>query len=286
MIQLSAFSDEAAESLSEQIAALHRNEIAYTELRGIDGKNVKDFTASQAREYRKVLDGGGISVYSIGSPLGKEDISVNFDEYSEVVKHVCELANIFGTNRIRMFSFYNAYGEKNKVFDYLQKMVDIAELFGVTLCHENEKEIYGDTLARISEIKQNVKGLKYVYDPANFLQVGEKADDTLAALHAETEYFHIKDVCADTGELVPAGYGDGKIDKLVEMISSDKVLTLEPHLFIFGGYSRIDNTVMKNKFTFKSNAEAFDAAVNALKKILESAGYYKVKNRIGAYEKI
>ena len=80
---------------------------------------------------------------------------------------------------------------------------------------------------------------------------------------AKTDYFHIKDVISSTQELVPAGFGDGKIDKLVDMIDKDVVLTLEPHLAIFSGYANIDNTEMKNKFTFSSNQEAFDTAVNA-----------------------
>ena len=51
------------------------------------------------------------------------------------------------------------------------------------------------------------------------------------------------------------------------------VLTLEPHLAIFAGYAAIDSTEMKNKFTFATNGEAFDAAVLALKTLLLKAGY-------------
>ena len=42
---------------------------------------------------------------------------------------------------------------------------------------------------------------------------------------------------------------------------------------LFEGYAAIDNTEMKNKFVFKSNGEAFDAAVAALKKIILSQNY-------------
>ena len=91
---------------------------------------------------------------------------------------------------------------------------------------------------------------------------------------ARTEYFHIKDVIAKTGELVPAGYGDGKIEKLIGGLETrNVVLSIEPHLAVFKGYADIDGTEMKNKFQFKSNEEAFDAAVSALKKLLLKAGY-------------
>ena len=282
MIKLCAFADEAEESLAGQIAALKRNGIGYLELRSISGKNVKDFTLDEAKAYQKTLSENGIKVWSIGSPLGKVDIDCDFAEYEKTVRHVCTLANIFGAKRIRMFSFFNAYEKKDKVFLYLRKMVEIANEYGVLLCHENEKEIYGDTLERVLELKEQVKGLAFVYDPANYLQVGEKACDTLCKAHGISEYYHIKDVIVATDELVPAGEGDGEIGELIARIDGDAVLTLEPHLKTFAGYAAIDNTVMKNKYSFKDGNEAFDAAVRALKGLLIKNNYKQIN---GGFEK-
>lgn len=122
---------------------------------------------------------------------------------------------------------------------------------------------------------RNVFNWKYVYDPANFIQVGESAERTLSLLHGASDYFHIKDVVAATGELVPAGYGDGKIDRLLSMITEDKVLTIEPHLALFESYRSIDKSEMKHKFRFANGDEAFDCAVKALKELLAQEGYRK-----------
>ena len=70
MIRLSAFSDEAGSSIQEQIEAMKRNGISLTELRSIDGKNVSTFTIEEAESYQKEFERNGISVCSIGSPLG------------------------------------------------------------------------------------------------------------------------------------------------------------------------------------------------------------------------
>ena len=277
MIKLCAFSDEADESLIGQLKALNENNIPYMEVRGIDGESVIDFTLEKAKEYNRIINDNGVSVWSVGSPLGKIDINDDFVSYIDKVKHVCELANIFNTQRIRMFSFYNAYNEKNKVIDYVSQMVEIAKEFNVFMCHENEKDIYGDVADREIEILDVVKGLRCVYDPANFIQSSEKADKTLALLHHRADYFHIKDVIESTQEIVPAGYGDGNINKLVADIKDDKVLTLEPHLTVFSGYSNLDKTEMKNKFVFETPRDAFDAAVNAIKVILNNNGYKEVK---------
>ena len=272
-VSLSAFSDEAGSSLAEQIDALHRNGVTYTELRNVDGKNVKDLTEQEARDIHAKLSAAGIRVWALGSPLGKVDISVYFEEYLEVLRHLCRLCRIFETDKIRMFSFFGAYEEKDRVIAYLRRMVDVAAEYGVTLCHENEKKIYGDVADRVVELLDAVPGLASVYDPANFLQDNELPEKTLPLLHARSTYFHIKDVIVATGELVPAGYGDGAIDRLIAMIDRDTVLTVEPHLKVFAGYAQIDGEEMKNKFHFESNGEAFDAAIAAIKKLLCEAGY-------------
>ena len=144
MIFLSAFADEAGSKLSEQIEALKRNKISYLELRSVGDVNVKDLTEEQAIEIRKQLDDNGIKVWSIGSPLGKVDIDCDFNEYQKTIEHVCKLANIFGAKKIRSFSFFKAYDNYDTVKKYLSKMVEIANSYGVKICHENEKDVYGD----------------------------------------------------------------------------------------------------------------------------------------------
>ena len=284
MIKLCAFSDEASPSLSGQINALERNGINYTELRGVDGVNVADLTLLQAKEIRKTLSENGISVWSLGSPYGKVSIADGFSEEAlfSQLRHLCELCGIFECDKIRVFSFYNASDKKEKVFDLLNRSVKIAKEYGVYLYHENEKDIYGEKSEQVLKLKDNVTGLRFVYDPANFLQAGQSAEQTLDALFGITSYFHIKDVISETQQLVPAGHGDAHISDIIKMIDFDTTFTVEPHLAVFEGYAQIDGREMKNKYTYKNNDEAFDAAVSALKKLLYENGY-EYKN--GGYVK-
>ena len=284
MIRLSAFADEASPMLDGQIAAMKRNGIEYLEIRGVNGENIANISCEDARKYAEQLDVAGIKVWSIGSPVGKVKIDSDLEAHRAKLRHVCELANIFGTDKVRMFSFFEAYESRDKVLDELSAMVGIAAEYGVELYHENEKAIYGDTLERVLDIMANVPGLKFVYDPANFLEVGEDSAKTLEALHSKIDYFHIKDVISESHTLVPAGFGDGRIGELVSRISpsEDKVLTLEPHLKVFKGYSDIDATEMKNKFSYATNDDAFDAAAQALIKVIFEQGYSKVE---GGYKK-
>lgn len=273
MIRLCAFADESGNSLEEQIDALHENGINLIELRNADGANVTDFSEKQAEEIHDRLQKAGIAVWSVGSALGKTDICCDEGEYLEKVRRVCKNANILGAKNIRIFSFFNSADKREKVVDLLARMVKTAEEFGVELCHENEKEIYGDTVDRVLDLHRSVEGLRFVYDPANFVQCGQNIDYALEKLYSFTCYFHCKDVISASGETVPAGEGDGGIEKLLKMIDRDAVITVEPHLAVFEGYAAIDKTVMKNKYRFESNRQAFDAGVTAVKNLLKKCGY-------------
>jgi sugar phosphate isomerase/epimerase len=283
MIRLCAFADEADERLDGQIEALKQNGIALIELRGIDGVNVSALTEETAMDYARRLADAGIRVWSLGSPMGKVDISCDFAAYEQEVLHMCRLARIFGTTRIRMFSFYGAHDNEDEVVRRLIRMAEIAEGEGVKLLHENEKKIYGDTLGRVQRLLSLVPALGMIYDPANFIEVGEAPKDTLDALHARADYFHIKDAVAGSCEIVPAGCGDADILGLISRIGDrDTVLTLEPHLMTFIGFSDLDDNPLKNKYHYESAREAFDAAVSALKVLLHKAGYTEIQ---GGYVK-
>jgi sugar phosphate isomerase/epimerase len=279
MIRLCAFADEAGNLIEEQIKALNENNISLIELRNANGKNVADFTFDEAKEYSEKFSKNGIKVWSVGSPLGKADIDCDFEEYKKKIMHIFEISKIFRCRNIRIFSFFRAYEKKEKVFEYLKIICDLAKPYNLNLCHENEKDIYGDTLQRVKEIAINVPDLKLIFDPANYIQCGQNVKEALNVLRDKTYYYHIKDALYKDGSVVPAGLGDGMIKEIIEGIDNrkDTVLTIEPHLALFEGYSSIDNTQLKNIIEFDNNRQAFDYAVNALKKLLAQCNYKEQK---------
>lgn len=272
MIRLCAFADEANENFDGQIIALKRNNIDLIELRTINGVNIKDITIEDAVVLSEKLKKNGIAVWAIGSPIGKIDIDCDFDEYKQTVRKICELANIFGAKRVRIFSFFNAYQKDSLVFARLQEIINIGKEYSVYMCHENEKEIYGDVKDRVLKLIKNVEGLKTVFDPANFIQSDENVKLAFDELKEYTDYYHVKDVDAKTGEIVPAGEGDGMIKYMVDCLD-DVVMTIEPHLKVFSGYAMMDNTTLKSNREFKDGDQAFDFAVKSFKKILIQSGY-------------
>lgn len=285
MLKLCAFADEASKEVEGQIAALQKHGIGSIELRGLDGMGIGEITLEAAERYAKRFREAGIRVWSIGSPIGKIGIGEDRKAHRELLRHVCRLARIFGTEKIRVFSFFDAYDAEETVLEELNGMVALARGEGCTLYHENEKKIFGDTLKRVETIMARVSGMKFIYDPANFIEVGEDPAETLPALAGKCDYFHIKDALRETGQIVPAGKGDGRIGELLASLPANRdfTLTLEPHLKIFHGFHEIDSTEMKHKYHYETEDESFGAAVSALKELILSSGYRECE---GGYEKI
>lgn len=278
-MKLCAFADEAAADLAGQISALQRNGISLLEIRGVNGKNIKDMTKSEAREIKGMLDNAGISVHSIGSPIGKialdGDIQSHFDDFQRIL----ETADILGTRYIRMFSFFptgveNQEKIRDLVFKHIERLLTLTPSHMI-LCHENEKDIFGENAENCLALHEAFPRLRAVFDPANFVQCGVDTKKAWQMLRDHVEYLHIKDAIAD-GTVVPAGMGLGNVPFIVRdyLARGGNVMTLEPHLFDFTGLSALENGKVTSLgiSPYRDNDEAFDAAADALKKILNEIG--------------
>ncbi len=273
-MRLCAFADEAGAALSSQIDALRRNGINLLEIRGVGEKNIKDITSAEAKEIKKQLDTNGISVWSIGSPIGKHSLGADLAPHIEDFGRVLENADILGAKHIRMFSFYPAEGDnaeatEQKVFERLYKLCELTPK-EIILCHENEKGIFGETPDKCLKIHREFPSIRAVFDPANFVQCGVDTVEAWGELSRYVEYIHIKDA-SDAETNVPAGEGLGRIPEIIKLYrdKGGDVMTLEPHLALFDGFAGLEQGQEEKKFMYSSQSEAFDAGVLALKKILE-----------------
>lgn len=272
--ELCAFADEADTMLAGQIAALRDNRIGVLEIRGINGKSIAALTTAEARAVRRELDDAGIRVWSIGSPTGKIGITDAFAPHRDSFRHMVELADILGASRYRLFSFYgcdDSAATRDTVMERLSSFVEDAKGSGLVLCHENEKNIYGEMAAACQDIHRSIPAIRAVFDPANFVQAGQDTREAWDMLSPYVEYVHIKDAQSD-GRVVPAGDGAGNIPWIIEQYSAKggRVLTLEPHLSDFVGLQSLEGEEKSvvGGLAFASTREAFDAAVQALRRYI------------------
>ncbi|WP_461224675.1 sugar phosphate isomerase/epimerase family protein [Lacticaseibacillus suihuaensis] len=266
---LSAFADEISPDLATQIRVLQANNIHHMELRGIGGQSVSDFTLAQAADYARQLAATGIAVSSIGSPIGKIGIADPFAPHLAKLDHTLTLARIFKAPYLRCFSFYVPAGAaedyRPQVLQRMQAMLEVAKAYPeVTLLHENEKGIYGDSPERCLDLVTTLANpqLRLAFDPANFVQCGASVyPEAFDLLAPHIAYVHIKDALTASGTVTPAGQGDGHVAAVLAALQKRGYagfLSIEPHLSVFPGFRELEA-----RSTVRHPAPAGLAAVGA-----------------------
>lgn len=272
MITFSAFADEIAPDLKTQMEVCEENGIRCIDVRGLDGKNVSQLTAAEAGEYFRQMTGRGFSVPCIGSPIGKITMDDDFRKHLDLLKNCCDVARAFGTNRIRVFSFYPSPGknisdQRTAVMDRMAKMVELAAANEIVLYHENEKAIYGAKPAGVKDLFATIraKNFKGIFDPANYVEEGlcPYDDGWTKGLAELTDYMHIKDKNREAEVCTPAGTGQGQFREILADLKKRNwggFMTLEPHLAVAG------------QFQGFTGGQLFGVAVRAIRQLCDEAG--------------
>lgn len=273
--RISAFGDEIADDLHEQLHALRDLHIGHLELRGAWGTNVLHLGDEEVLTIREMCDQHGIGISCIGSPVGKSALEQPIEHEMANLAHIFQIAEACATRRVRIFSFYPPDTRTNASYDQyvgesvsrLAGLAEMAQHDGFELLLENEKGIVGDTLDRCHAILSAVDSpsLRFLWDPANFVQVGESEPTARGwpSLGAYVTHVHIKDAVLADGSIRPAGEGDGQVGELLAKLSNigyDGFLALEPHLAIAGHSSGF------------SGAEGMARATDALRQLMAERG--------------
>ncbi|MDY3552930.1 sugar phosphate isomerase/epimerase family protein [Gemmata sp. JC717] len=251
MFTLSAFADEISHDPREQVAVLKACRIRFIEFRSIYKTNVLALTDDQIKGFKALLDGEGMGLSAIGSPVGKVAIDAPFEPHLDKLKRAIELCHVFGTRGIRVFSYYppgndpafnpaNWPAHRDEVIRRMGVKAELAAKSGVVLYHENEHRIFGDSPDRVADILSTVNSpaLRGAYDAANYAYGNFDPVEGWEKTKAWTAHFHIKDwkmgghgAGHDYG-VIP-GTGDGQVAHSVRDAAArgyKGFAVMEPHL--------------------------------------------------------
>ena len=271
---LSAFADEYDSDFEAQLAALQRFGVRYLELRFVDGTNVADLTDAQLARVQALLAQYGITVSAIGSPIGKIALDGDLEAHFAKAARVFHIAKLLNVQNIRCFSFYPPAGKaiadcRDEVIAQMSWLLELADNYGVTLCHENEAGIYGESPENCLDLLKHFGGrLKCVFDMGNFVLDGFDPVNALSLLQPYIQYFHIKDALY-AGAIVPAGKGEACIREILSAYPNSTFVTLEPHLQTFSGLNALVGKTFENPYQYPDQQAAFTDAVGCIRRILE-----------------
>ncbi len=274
----SAFADEIHHDFDIQLESLKKLGIGMIELRGVDGKSFINLTDDEVMIVKSKLSSAGIGISALGTPIGKIDVDGDFEAHKRLLSRIMDIGDILGCKRLRVFSFYPAEGMsrdefEEKAFGMLEDLLDMADARAFTLCHENEKDIYGYSPESERRLLDHFGGrLKAVLDNGNFAFCLEDASKGYPLLKDYIEYLHIKDA-DETGAIVPPGKGVACIKDTLAAINKDRegdvIITVEPHLMVFTGLSTLSKLDdIRHVYEFESPYQAFEFATEAIRKMI------------------
>jgi len=209
-----------------------------------------------------------IRIFSFYPPAAIEDASTHTQtadvESNTTIAHMSDASDTNVTNVTN--------GEKDlvdparwrdEVLRRLRELTIQARNANLILLHENEKDIYGDTIARCTDLLQSINDPHFqaILDPANFIQCQQTPyPDAYQVLRPWLRYMHVKDALAD-GTVVAAGEGVARWPEILQQLHTDGYegfFSLEPHLALSGQYQGF------------SGPDLFRRASQALQQLLKS----------------
>lgn len=219
-VLLGGLSDEAAnqKTAMQQFCAFAALGLKYYTIRFIDAgagiQNVMQLESDTIASILALQKEYGLSVSSIGSPIGKVKLSdiddgtsnryIPFPEYlARDVRRACELANIFECKLIRGFSFYHPRGSDvalhlQQAIDQIGQIAEVCDEHGLTFGLEVEANLVGQSGVLLAQIYDAVKhpALVLVFDGANLVCQGMSTDQVLDEYQAMKHglgWIHVKD---------------------------------------------------------------------------------------------
>ena len=267
---ISGFGDEISADPREQLAVLGSLGISHLDLRGAWDRNVLDLNDDDVARLRAMLAEAGARVATIASPIGKSDVTHDAAYEDRRLETAIRLADRFGTDLIRVFSFYHPTLDRAacraEVIARLRRWASRAAEAGKMLLLENEVNLWGDTPERCADILSSVASasLRITLDTGNFASIGVPSHDrAYPLLRPWLAHCQIKDVRAADHTIVVAGEGDGQIPEILAALVRDGYrgyLSLEPHL------------ALAETARGFSGPELFGTAARALAALVEHAG--------------
>jgi len=262
-MKLAVITDEISMDLEHALDVMREYGVERAELRSVWDTNITDMSDDDVARAKRIIADKGFKVCCIASPFFKCELyeesaettgmthqakTRGLSEQKTLLERCFRLADTFGTNLIRVFSFWR-HGDmtpeiQRHVVDAFTEPVAMAEKDGKILVLENEHACYlGTGVETAAVLKQvNSPWLRAVWDPGNALCAGEVPyPDGYQAIKNYTVHVHLKDARRGPGgKIMWTVIGEGDIDYRGQFVALKKAgydgyLSLETHYVPEGG---------------------------------------------------
>ncbi len=247
--KLGVTTDEIDDDVTKAAQFLRGHNLKWAEVRNIWGPYNTEQPVDKVREAARIFDENGIRVsiadtgfFKIPLPPDGPAGQKTLDDQWKLLDRAMERAKVFGTRKLRVFTFMLARGESPSETSYPR----IAELMreaarrarGFQLAIENIGGGHVWSAAQSAAFLKNVKeaNVGLTWDPNNAAQSGEQPfpDGYRKLDPARIFHVHLRDYKHQDGKVVWAAVGAGEFDNLgqIRALLKDgykETFTLETH---------------------------------------------------------
>jgi sugar phosphate isomerase/epimerase len=234
-MRVSVITDEIAQDFEHALDVMAEYAVTGAELRGLWDTNIADLSAEQVKRALSALRAHEMKVSCLATPMFKCDIATNAAsikgpmhlarargnaEQMELLRRCSGLAHTFGTDLIRVFTYWRK-GEltpelEERIVESFDEAIRVADQEGVTLVLENEHACYIGTGAEAARILSAIDSprVRACWDPGNAFFAGERPyPDGYQEIRPFLAHVHIKDAIQE-GDAAPywCVVGEGHID--------------------------------------------------------------------------
>ena len=196
IFEVGAVTDEfSPDSLDRALAAMADLGMTIADLRVVNGKNIIDHTDAELDQVRANVEGRGMRVLSIASPVLKctlpgapavaphiqQDLfgsAFGFDDQPRLARRAFEIAERTGARIVRVFSYWRTIDPDacfDRVVSALRQLAGEAHARGLIVGIENEHACNIATGSETARLLAAIDhpALQVIWDPANALVAGE-----------------------------------------------------------------------------------------------------------------
>jgi L-ribulose-5-phosphate 3-epimerase len=216
-IPIGAITDEFSLDIEVALDAMAKLGMTIAELRLIGERNIIDLTDGEVRRLREQVEGRGMRVLSIASPVLKcvlpdapplderyqQDVfgsAYTIADQPRLAQRAMEIAELTGAKFIRVFSYWRTIAPEqchDRIVAALRDLADTAGARGLIIGLENEHACNVATGAEAGRILAALDhpALKSIWDPANAFMLGERPfpDGYSKLPAARVAHVHAKD---------------------------------------------------------------------------------------------
>lgn len=222
MYKTAVITDEISQDLRTAVTLARKYHVQGLEIRSVNEKNPFQMSNADVREIKAIADDAGMSICCVSSPMFKcafDDLATR-KEHMEAFKRTMDVMQLWDTNLIRCFNFYNMNdgGARNdEIADALRPAAAIARDAGMTMVLESEPTVNTANIRALYDFLtlMNDPAIGAVYDPGNEIADASAPPpypDGYTLLKPFIHHVHIKDILNDHGRFLPARLGKGSVD--------------------------------------------------------------------------